>query len=310
MPAILSEHQHELIDGADESRSIVFGTQSTGFMTLSPPTWTGGDSRDGDVDRPSEDGRYFGRDLRGALTVGFEIAVLTDHLATADSDAYRTNVDYLDELRSWWDDEDLRDKPWKYAVLRSCVAGRTWITYGRPRRYDESPTMLQQRGYTAVVCDFAGIDNNVYADVVQQQVVPLVVVPTGGGLLEPLVEPLNLTENAAGKRITSIGGRRPTWAWVQFNGPVDKPRVQIGDLVIGLNSSIPAGLSVTVDPRPWSRGVYRNDGANYANALSFETPVLRQAKVRPGDYEAVYSGIDATGTSTCVVSWREARGRP
>jgi hypothetical protein len=38
--------------------------------------------------------------------------------------------------------------------------------------------------------------------------------------------------------------------------------------------------------------------------------VLREAKVRPGDYELVYSGIDATGTSTCVVHWREARGRP
>lgn len=310
MPAVLSEHQHELLDGADETRSLVFGTESTGFLTLSPPKWTSGDSRDGDVERPTEDGIYFGRDLRGGMTVGFEIGVLTDHLATADADAYRTNVDYLDELRSWWDDEDLRDKPWKYAVLRSCVAGRIWRGYGRPRRFDEAPTVLQQRGYTPVVCDFAMVDNNVYADVAQQVTVPLVVVPTGGGLLEPLVEPLNLTENTSGVRTTTIGGKRQTWAWVTFNGPVENPRIQIGDLVIGLTASIPDGLSVTVDPRPWSRGATRNDGANYAAYLSYETPVLREARVRPGDHELVYSGIDATGTSTCVVSWREARGRP
>lgn len=310
MPASLSEHQHELLDFNDETRSLVFGTESTGFLTLTPPKWNAGDARDGDIDRPMEDGRYFGRDLRGALSVGFEIGVLTDHLATPGSDAFRTNVDYLDELRSWWDDDELRNKPWKLAVLRSCVAGRVWRTYGRPRRYDEAPTILQQRGYTPVVCDFAAIDNSVYADTVEQVTVPLVVVPEGGGLVEPLIEPLNTTGNTEGIRETVIGGRRSTWAWVEFHGPVTNPRVQIGDLVIGLTTSVPDGMTVTVDPRPWSRGALRNDGANYASYLSVETPVLREAKLKPGSYEVVYGGIDATGTSTCVVYWREARSRP
>lgn len=309
MPAILREHQLELLDANDETRSIVFGTEDTGYLTLTPPLWADGDARDSDVPRPQEDGRYFGRDLRGGKSVSFEIGVITDRLATASSNAHRTNVDYLDVLSSWWDDDLLRARPWDLAVLRTHVAGRTWRAYGRPRRFDPGSGLLTKQGYTPVVCDFAVIDNRVYSDDVEQISVGLVALPQGG-LVAPLAAPLTTVAGTTGLQQAIIGGSKDTWPWVQFRGPVTNPRVQIGSLVVGLATTIAPGLSVTVDPRPWSRGVTRNDGANYAGSLSAEMSVLRDLRIRPGTHEVVYSGIDATGTSECVVSWRRARSRP
>jgi hypothetical protein len=313
MPAILTEHQLELLNANDETQSLLFGTEDTGYLTLSPPDFAAGDAQDGDVNRQQEDGRYFGRDLRGGGSVGFEIGVITDRLTTDDSDAYRSNSDYLDALQSWWDDEELRTNPWDLAVLRACVAGRTWRAYGRPRRFTAARSRLMQLGYTPVVCDFAVLDNRVYADDVESVDVPLVSLPDGG-LIAPLVAPLTTTAVTEGERVAVIGGSKATWAWAEFHGPVTDPRVEIGPLVIGLSGSIPPGMTVTVDPRPWSRGVTRDDGANYAGMLSIETPVLRELKLKPNktgeSYPVVYSGTDATGTSQCFVYWRNARSAP
>jgi len=309
MPTLLREHQWELLDFNDEDRFLLFGTEDTGYLTLKPPEWAGGDARDSDTDRAQEDGRYFGRDLRGGLQANFEIGVLTDHLATLDSDAYQTNVDYLAALRSWWDDEDLRSKSWELAVLRTFVAGRVWRAYGRPRRFSEAASKLQLLGYTPVVCDFAVIDNSVYADEAAQLNVALVSVPDGG-LIAPLIAPLTTTPATMGERTAVVAGTRSTWPWVEFVGPVTNPKAQIGPLTVGLSTSIPEGTTVTVDPRPWSRGVTRDDGASYAGYLSPDTPVLRELKIRPGSHQVIYSGIDATGTSECIVRWRDARSRP
>lgn len=324
MPTVLLEHQLEMLDLA-ESRSLLFGTEDTGYLTLTPPKWTGGDGRDGDTDRAQEDGRYFGRDLRGGATLGFEIGVLTDQLSIGTSEPYRSNVDYIAALNDWWDDEDFRSKPWQLAVLRYCVAGRTWRVYGRPRRFDDAPTILQQRGYTPVVCDFGVIDSSVYADVPDSLTIPLVALPDGG-LIAPLEAPLTTTLSTVGDGAVTIGGSKSTWPWVTFNGPSTNPKVTIvgggpldntgqpRDLVVGLNTEILDGMSVTVDPRPWSRGVYRNDGASYAGYLSPDTPVLRELKVRPNktgeSYQVIYSGTDATGTSSAIVNWRTARSKP
>jgi hypothetical protein len=322
MPAVLVEHQLEILDVNNENRALVFGTEDTGYLTLSPPQWVGGDVRDGDLDRAQEDGRYFGRDYRTGASVGFEIGVLTDKVNGLDDGyAYRSNVDYAERLSSWWDDERLRSRPWELAMLRFCVAGRTWRAYGRPRRFEVAPTRLQQQGYAPVVCDFAVMDNSVYSDDFETLTVPLMSRPDGG-LTAPLTEPLTATPGTEGEREITITGSRSTWPWIQFVGPSTSAQVQLirqpddddpepFSVTVGLSTSIPgSGAIVTVDPRPWSRGVTRNDGANYAGYLSPSTPVLREMKLRKGTYQVIYSAIDATGTSSCVVQWRNARSRP
>lgn len=309
MPAELREHQLELLNVNDESQALVFGTVDTGFLTLVPPAWKSGDPRDDDLERPHEDGRYFGRDLRGAGSVGFEIGVITDHLATGPAAIYQANSDYVDELQTWWDDEDFRTAPSDLTILRAQVAGRTWRAYGRPRRFDATKSVLAQLGYTPVVCDYAIVDNRVYADVPESLTIPLVA-PPDGGFTAPFITPLTTTLASTSGDVITIGGKKKTWLWVEFRGPVLNPQVTIGPLTIGLATSIPDDMRVTVDPRPWSRGVTREDGANYAGFLSVATPVLREMLIRPGTYNVAFSGTDATGTSSCTISWREARSLP
>jgi hypothetical protein len=322
MPTVLREHQVELLDANRESRSLLFGTEDTGYLNLKPPAWSSGDPRDDDVDRPHEDGRLFGIDLRGGASIGFEIGVLTDARSIGTSDAYTSNDDYLDALQSWWDDEDLRLHPEDLAVLRTCVAGRTWRAYGRPRRFDAVEGVLKQQGYTPVVCDFDVVDNRVYSDIIQSQPMQLVV-PPDGGIVEPLTAPITATMSSVNHDTFTIGGSRSTWPWIQFVGPVLNPQVvleylgpqtpdpvRFPPLTIGLTASIPDDMTITVDPRPWSRGVLREDGANYAGSLSVATSILREMRLRPGQYRATFSGTDATGTSQCNINWRLARSRP
>jgi hypothetical protein len=55
--------------------------------------------------------------------------------------------------------------------------------------------------------------------------------------------------------------------------------------------------------------VLRNDGANLAGSLTWETPPMRRMKLDPGVYDVSMSGVDATGTSWCSVTWRSAYPR-
>lgn len=322
MPTELREHQLEMLD-LTETRSLLFGTEDTGYLTLSPPAWKAGDAKDDDLERPHEDGRFFGRDLRGGGTVGFEIGVLTDWLADDVTTAYELDSDYTSALADWWDDEDFRDAPSSLAVLRECRAGRVWRAYGRPRRFEAVKTILAQQGYTPVVCDFAVIDNRVYADTPETLTIPLVAPPEGG--FEDLFEdPITTTPATSNSDVIVIGGKKKTWPWVTFaagTGPISNPAAtftllgqtgpkQIPPFTVALTSDIPDGLTVTVDPRPWSRGVYRNDGANYAGSLRYDTPIMRELMMRPGRWNVTFTGTDATGTSTCTVSWRTARSLP
>lgn len=319
MPTVLREHQLEMLDSS-ETRALLFGTEDTGYLTLSPPAWKAGDARDDDLERPHEDGRFFGRDLRGGGMCSFEIGVLTDQFATGGITPYRLDSDYTSTLADWWDDEDFRSEPSDLTVLRECRAGRTWRAYGRPRRFDAVKSKLAQLGYTPVVCDFAVIDNRVYADVPETLTIPLVA-PPEGGFTDLFEDPITTTAASSNDDVIVIGGKKKTWPWVEFRGPVASPAAtftlldqtgpnQIPPFTIGLTASIPDDLTVTVDPRPWSRGVYREDGANYAGALSVVTPMLRQMLLRPGRYNVTFTGTDATGTSTCTVNWREARSLP
>lgn len=310
MPAVLSEHQHELLT-LDESRSIVFGTEDTGYLTLVRPVFGGGDMRTGDVDRPQEDGVMFARDFTTPKTVVFEIGVLTD----LEPDPHRANLSALDVLQGWWRDERLRKDPWTLAVLRSHEAGQTWRCYGRPRRFEEVAGPLTARGYTPVVCDFGLTDDRVYADEPDEVEVGLHP-PPEPGFTTPIVFPLTTIRETTGDAVATIDTARSTWPWVTFTGPCTNPALEVGDLmVIGLVGSIPALMSVTVDPRPWRRSITRNDGANLAGWLSPTSPPLRDMLLSPPDepgeeHALTYRAIDATGTSTATLRWRAARSRP
>lgn len=305
MPTVLREHQHELCD-LDDNSVIVFGTEDTGYLTLSPPVTEGAEQTNGDRNRPQEDGRMFGRDYRGAKSVVFEIGVLTDHLS---ADAHRANLDYLDTLEGIWTDERWRDDPSAMVVLRSHEAGQTWRCYGRPRRYEEVVSKMTMLGYTPVVADFPLIDNSWYSD--EEHAIDVTLgAGSLGGLKAPVKAPASTTQATSGSASMVVGGSRPTWPVVEFHGPITNPEVTIGSLVIGLDRILGAGEVLIFDPRPWQRTVYReSDGAGFAGQVSMRTPLMKRATIRPGEYTATLAGKDPTGTARVRVRWRDARSR-
>lgn len=311
MPSVLREHQHEMLDLDSGLTGFVFGTEDTGYLTLSRPVVVAGDVRSADVDRPSEDGRAFGRDFLGSKSYTFEIGVLTDAtngLGTADPHA--ANLDALNALDALWNDPKWRNNPRSMAMLRSCEAGRTWRCYGRPRRFDEAAGKLTYSGYTPVVAGFDLIDDRWYADVESFADVNLAPSPTGG-FTAPLVAPITTTYDASGVGVAVIGGSKATWPVVEFHGPILNPSVTIGDLTIGLTGALAYDHIVTVDTRPWRRLVRRNtDGASLSGWLSAATPVMRACLLPVGTHDVTLRGADVTGSSWVRVRWREARARP
>lgn len=314
MPSALREHQYELapVDG----EGLVFGTEDTGYLTLSRPIHSGGDGgQTGDLGRPYEDGIQFGRDYQGGKSIAFEMGVLTDvnNAALRPGSvraAHRMNLDYLDVLEGWWRDPVWRNGPRALAMMRACEGGVVSRAYGRPRRYDEVVGAATRQGYSNVACDFQLVDNRWYADVEKTVDVGLIS-PPDGGLVAPLVAPLTTTVESESEVLAYVGGTKPTWLMVEFVGPALNPSVTVGDLTVGIEGSLAYDERVVIDPRPWVRTALRNtDGASFAGVLSKQTPAMTAMAVRPGTHMVQFRGRDATGSARCRLRWRDARSRP
>jgi hypothetical protein len=316
MPSLLREHQHELCD-VDGTNGIVFGTDETGYLTLTRPVITSGDYRVGDVERPQEDGVAFGRDYIGPKTYTFEMGVLTDRAnglayPAAQGGAHRANLDALNELEGRWRARKWRNSASFIAMLRSCEGGRTVRCYGRPRRWDEAAGALTQQGFTPVVAEFALVDHHWYDDIEQIAQIRGVIAKSGG-VIAPIVAPITTTlASSPGSTVLNVEGPIPTWAVIEFNGPVSDPSITIDDdLTIGITGSIATGQKITIDPRPWSRSVLRDPGAvGVAGMVSAASPIMRNMRLQAGRHTATYNGRDQTGTSYARIRWRPARSRP
>lgn len=315
MPSALREHQYELapVDG----EGLVFGTEDTGYLTLSRPIHASGDVQSSDLNRPYEDGLMFSRDFIGAKSVAFEMGVLTDpnnygidERPASVPAAHRMNLDYLDVLEGWWKDPTWRRTPRSMAMLRACEGGVVSRAYGRPRRYDEVVSATTRLGYSTVACDFQLVDNLWYSDE-EFTVEAGLMVPPDGGLMAPLVAPLTTTIESEAEMFAVVGGTRSTWLAVEFVGPVLNPSITVGGMTIGLTGQLAYDEAVTIDPRPWVRTVLRNtDGASMAGLLSRGTPPMRSMQVPPGTHVVQFRGKDNSGTARARLRWRTARSRP
>lgn len=295
----LSEHQWE-ITSPDGEIDLVFGTLDTGIQTRTAPDLGQRDIATSDVALPREDGRAFGRDFFGGTSITFEANVLTDSAPE--------QSDLLNDLRGTWNNEAFRESASAYAILKSCVGGRIRRCHGRPRRFAEIDADLTHAGYTGALFDFATIDGKFYDEAENKRILTLA--PSSlGGFTDPITDPITDDADGLSPRQVVISGQR-TWAVVTFHGPVTDPVVDFGDFTVGLTTTIAVGESITVDPRPWSRGIYRSDGQSVAGALSYDTPPLREFKIRPGIHVVTYSGTDPTATSSCEITWRNAHDRP
>lgn len=257
----------------------------------------------GDTDKITVDGtnplngaRMFGRDLLGAETWTWSCFLSTENPEDALAAAAAMG-------RVWRDE--------KYAevgvvsALRYALAGRTRVVYGRPRKFSFKPGNALLQGNLPPLATFDKVDTKHYDDVelfVDLQLVPQV----EGGFAVPFTAPLTIDRDATAGTpgLVAIGGDAKTAPTVTFYGPSTNPKVVIGSFVVGLVGSIPAGASVVVDCRPWAQTVTKV-GAVGRVSLSRDTR-LATARLSPGNYQAVYSASDLTGSSRCRVAWRNA----
>lgn len=299
-------NQHELIPD-DSSDGLLFGTESTSYVTLTHPAITSDEPGTADAPMQREDGTDFGEDWQGGKTAAFDIGVLTDRTAAPHVNGGRA----LEVFESAWRARKWRTNPHAYAVLRShMVPGQVRRAYGRPRRYAETTDSLTKKGYSTLLADFTARDGKWYDDVETTVQVGL----TAGredGFYAPIITPLVTVPATTGRpgRV-SIGGTEETWIRVTIRGPIVAPVVKVGPLTVAFTSlSLAAGQWVEVTGHPWRRQAVRHDGASVRGLLTYQTAPLKDMFLEPGDYPVTLSGSDPTGNSYVEVGWRNAYTR-
>lgn len=286
---VLDEFQFDL-DGYIFGRGLPVFIDSEGFDPGDPDLIT----QDGV--NPQTGARVFGRDMHGAGSWTFACHVDREDVAGALGSAAAMGAKWRDE--KWLEPDAI-------AILRYRLGGRTRCVFGRPRRFSFRPGNAILGGTVPPLASFDLVDSKHYDDA--EQFVELRLRPSSsGGFVAPLTFPL-VIETPADAQIpgeVKVAGDTSTAAVVDFYGPVTDPSVTIGDFVVALVGTIPAGASVTVDSRPWSQGMFRT-GNTAGVRLGRETR-LTKARLRPGTYSAVFRGGDLTGGARCRVRWRNA----
>lgn len=212
----------------------------------------------------------------------------------------------LAQLKMAWRGDAYRKEPGQATGLRYRLADRTRVVYGRPRRFSAPLATQYLFGRIDITADFQTVselffdDFEDYIEVGHKE-------PTTGGFTAPFTFPLTSEEGAATAPYTfAVGGELPTPALVDFVGPLDSTGLLIdGEPFIAFQQDIPAGVTVTVDARPWVTAVYRADGAPVAGLLSPRSR-MPAMQLEPGVHTATLLGSSPTGTGRAKVRWRGA----
>lgn len=281
-----------LNDGDFELDGFVFsGHRDTAVYvrTFSPGAAV---TRAQDAVNPVGENMFFGRDHRTPGQWAFGLRINEGDFAGA--------IREFGILAASWQ-TTARTTPGAQSVLRYKRAGENRRVYGRARNL--TPDL--QYAYVAGIVDaevaFDPSDCWHYADAPRSLALSLIP-GNARGLIAPLIAPL--TTIAGGTRqgvIEDAGGDGPAPYWVTFKGPITNPVARVSGQEIGLLATLAYDQSVTVDTRLMT--ARRNDGANMAGALTRRTRLI-EARINPGPAEITFTGTDATGTSSCTVSWR------
>lgn len=256
----------------------------------------------GDAGFPRQDGTRFGRDYRSGRTITFNIVVLPEHGEDG------TGVEAQDRfgtLASAWLADEVRATPGAVSVLRLTRGGRTRRVYGRPRRFMPAPERARF-GWWSADADFACVDHLFYGDAELTTTIGMVE-PSVGGLVGPLVGPIDAESAGEGLETMFVGGTQPAWLKLVIHGPIVDPVVEVTGLwSIKLLTTLPSDGWIEIDPSPWNRVVRRHDGANMAGTFTYGSRRLSQMRIPPGQQQIVLRGIDPTNTAYVQAFAREA----
>ena len=217
-------------------------------------------------------------------------------------------LEALAELAMAWRGDAYRDLPGKSTELRYRIGSRaTRVVYGRPREFDYTLGPESLSGRIPITCNFKVMSELFYADYDDSQLVTHKE-PETGGFVTPIIAPFSslLTAGAGHPHTFTVTGKLPSPTTIQFQGPLDTSGILIdGQPYVDFQRSIPAGVKVTVDARPWVMSVYRDDGAAVAGLLS---PRSRMPKMllKPGQHTATLLGTSPDGTGKAWIRVRPA----
>lgn len=286
----------------EDPDAYLFGTGTD--LPVSEYTPGDPDLTAGDQANVGRDGTTFGKDTKSGVLHTFEMQ--TDCLDAATAKAvYR-------EFSALWDAPGIRSIPGAVIPLRMCLPGSEPVrVYGRPRKCSAANLKLIESGAIPLVADFQAADHLYYSDI--QHSLPLSLLPAigDGGLTFPLSFPLSFAPNSAPRadRVTNAGDR-PTWPVITFSGPIINPSIAFTgtNVAITLQTVLASDQTVTIDPRPWAMTITRQDGASLAGTR--RGSLLADLKLPTGDTIVAFHGIDLTGTSGCVLTWRDGQSTP
>lgn len=234
---------------------------------------------------------------------------------TMDRD-YETSLAAVRTLERAWRDERIRRTPNLVVPLRYAerrlVDGEyvveTRVIFGRPRRFEVSNEAgLSDQGRFRIDMDFQPADTLTYGDGISATTI---VAPQAidRGFLVPFEAPLYTTEppEPVANIVPPTGGDAAAPFEVQFTGPIVDPVLRgSSGWAIEYRGQIPAGETVTVSTYPWGLRATRQDGANVSGRLSATTR-LAKIRIAAAGESLQYDGQDTTGSSACIVRWRDA----
>ncbi|MFD7855138.1 hypothetical protein ACFV6B_12755 [Streptomyces microflavus] len=259
--------------------------------------------RDSDVDQPSMDGVFAGRDYYGARQVQIDAAIRVPGNPAACHDI-------IAALQVDADDEDVRLAGGVTMPLRILRPGRPVKRLdGRLRRVD--PEFRQViHGYVPLDLEFIATDPTFYADEETTTEIPLGWL-TGGGFAAPVVAPIYVQSG-------TVAANRPGWAnnqgtsraWpiIRITGPV--ATVTVIHAESGRELSFPtlvltAGQWIEIDTRPGYRTIRRENGGNAASLLA-PSSRIDLFSLPPGQSEMRWTGFDNTNAARLRLTWRDA----
>lgn len=287
----------DLLDYQWELGDLVFGVdrQIGHEADATPGTYTW---RTRDTPSPIGDATAFGRDLIEPGTWAFKLFTDMHDAASA--------LAVLEQAALQWRGDSVRSTPGEAMPLRYRLAGRTRVVYGRPRRFDAPLDNRLASGYVAITSDFK-MASELYFDDIERNIPVLAIAPTTGGFTAPFTTPITTEEQLATRpNQFTVDGVMPTPGIFEFTGPSSDAFIEIdGDMRIQLTGTIPVGITVTVDARPWVMSAYRSDGAGVAGMIHRRTRLPRLL-LAPGSHQATYGGYDETGASSARIRWRPA----
>lgn len=248
----------------------------------------------GDYAIPQSDELRFRKDYLQPGVINMTVSVLDNYILDnmydgSDVPEFQSGSELMENFMKEWRADEIREI-WGYTKpLSYSRQGRTRRVYGRPRDIAAPPRRLRP-GWYDLVCAYQRADTFSYSEEVYGE---LDIDPT----------PVGVTN----RTVSRLDGTAPTWFDMFITGPIVNPKVRVGNFLIDILHSLPAGGVIQISSYPWDRRAVSSSGANLAPKMIGNSPFLDQLRFPGGSTLPVaLHGTGSSGDTSLAVTWREA----